>query len=89
MSSEDWKQKMIEIGTIKDEFTKLMCQFDNPEILTYLKVSMRKRRKKRLNDRKRRDQRLIEKQKAAEDRNKLHQEIDQWLNHKMEEVSRQ
>lgn len=87
MSSAEWKQKTIEIGLIKDEFTKIMCKFDNADVLKHLKVSIRNRKKKRLNDRKRRDQKSLAKQEEGEHRKKMHKEIDQWLNSKKEEVS--
>ncbi|KAL1489151.1 hypothetical protein ABEB36_014092 [Hypothenemus hampei] len=86
MSSSEWKTRTVEIGIIKDEFTKIMCKFDNAEVMKHLKVSIRTRKKKRLNDRKRREKKLLEKQEAVEARKKLHKEIDQWLNNKNEEV---
>lgn len=88
MSSADWKQKTIEIGAIKDEFTKIMCKFDNAEIMKYLKLSLKNRKKKRLNNRKRREYRATVKQEEMDERNRMHKEIDQWLNNKKEEVEK-
>lgn len=88
MSSTDWKQRTIEIGALKDEFTKIMCKFDNVEIMKYLKVSLKIRKKKRLNDRKRRECRAVVKQEEKEEGKKFHKEIDQWLNNKKEEVEK-
>lgn len=87
MSSAEWKHKAVEIGMVKDEFTKIMCKFDNPEVLKHLKVLIKNRKKKRLNDRKRRDRKILVKEEETANRIKLHKEIDDWLNSKKEEVS--
>ncbi|XP_066151645.1 programmed cell death protein 7 [Euwallacea fornicatus] len=88
MSSTEWKQKTVDIGMIKDEFTRIMCKFDNAEVLKHLKVCIKNRKKKRINDRKRRDRKILEKQEDMEKRKKLHKEIDHWLNSKKEEVEK-
>ncbi|XP_060522000.1 programmed cell death protein 7-like [Cylas formicarius] len=79
MSSIEWKQRTVEIGVLKDEFTKLMCKFDNPEVMRYLKTSVLTRKKKRQSHKKQKTLRRLQHTKELEDRNKLHKEIDHWL----------
>ncbi|XP_050295533.1 programmed cell death protein 7-like [Anthonomus grandis grandis] len=88
LSSNDWKQKTIEIAAIKDEFTKIMCKFDNADVFKHLKVSLRARKKKRANKRRTKDQTMSKKQEEIENKNKLHKEIDQWLYNKRHEVEK-
>ncbi|KAF7284594.1 programmed cell death protein 7 [Rhynchophorus ferrugineus] len=88
ISSAEWKEKTIEIGCVKDEFTKIMCKFDHPDLLKHLKISVKNRQKKRRNDRKKRDNRIAKKQDETEERKRLHKEIDQWLTNKKEEVEK-
>ncbi|KAJ8961955.1 hypothetical protein NQ314_005857 [Rhamnusium bicolor] len=88
MSSTNWKQRTIEIGVIKDQFTKLISRFENGETIFSLKRTVDKRKKKRLNAKKRRQfwrQKLIE---EDENRNKLHKGIDQWLRSMKEEAEK-
>lgn len=88
MSTNAWKQKTIEIGVLKDEFTKLMAKFENPEIVNHLKVSVGKRRKKRARQKQSKlfkRKQLIESQ---EKRAKLHKDIDQWLASMKEEAEK-
>ncbi|KAJ8952874.1 hypothetical protein NQ318_006490 [Aromia moschata] len=88
MSTTEWKQKTIEIGVIKDQFTKLISKFDNGEAIFTLKRAVDKRKKKRANQRKRKtfwQQKLKEK---YENRNKAHKSIDQWLMSMKEEAEK-
>lgn len=88
MSTTEWKQRTIEIGLIKDQFTKLMSRFENGEAIFALKRTMDKRKKKRLRVKKKNEfwkQKLNE---GYENRNKLHKSIDEWLRSMKEEAEK-
>ncbi|KAJ8917983.1 hypothetical protein NQ315_011436 [Exocentrus adspersus] len=88
MSSMEWKQKTIEIGTTKDQFTRLMSKFESGDAISALKRSLDKRKKKRLRERKRK---LFYKQELHdkyENRKKLHKSIDEWLRNMKEEADK-
>nr|XP_023017291.1 programmed cell death protein 7-like [Leptinotarsa decemlineata] len=86
--SEEWKQKTIEIGLIKDQFTKLISKFESGEAVFALKKAIDKRKKKRLNLKRKKEFRKQELQEKFQNREKLHKTIDQWLRTKMEEVDK-
>lgn len=88
MSSTDWKKKTMEIGTIKDEFSKLISQFENPDTMTLLRKAVEKRRKKRDTQKRRRRQHAANMVQMHEERKKAHKDIDQWLENMKEEVER-
>ncbi|XP_018565312.1 programmed cell death protein 7-like [Anoplophora glabripennis] len=88
MSTTEWKQKTVEIGVIKDQFTRLMSKFENNEAIFALKRAVDKRKKKRLREKKKKGfwkQKLSEK---YENRSKLHKSIDEWLRGMKEEVEK-
>ncbi|KAG5889362.1 hypothetical protein JTB14_009155 [Gonioctena quinquepunctata] len=86
--SEEWKQKTIEIGVIKDQFTKLMSKFESSEAIFALKKAIDKRKTKRLNLKKKKEFRKQELEEKFQNREKLHKNIDQWLRSKREEVEK-
>ncbi|XP_018324249.1 programmed cell death protein 7 [Agrilus planipennis] len=88
MSSSEWKKKTLEIGILKDHFSKFISQFENPEAIAFLKSRVHKRRKKRLNQKSRKVMERESDIQEAEERQKLHKKIDQWLESKKEEVER-
>lgn len=88
ISTAEWKEKTIEIGGIKDDFTKIMCIFQNAEVMKHLKISLKNRQKKRLNEKRKREFRIAKKDEETENRKKLHKEIYHWLSRKKEEVEK-
>ncbi|XP_044262039.1 U11/U12 small nuclear ribonucleoprotein 59 kDa protein-like [Tribolium madens] len=88
MSSNEWKQKTLDIGSLKDEFDKSILLFEDNTILKSLKSLVVKRAKKRLNQKKqkkfRQEQHKIKKEKQIE----IDKNIDRWLESKKEEVER-
>nr|CAI5863678.1 unnamed protein product [Callosobruchus analis] len=86
--STDWKQKTLEIGTMKDRFTKLMSKFENGEGIFALKKALDKRKKKRINNKKKKEFRKQQIEEKLLNRAKLHQAIDEWLVNKQEEVEK-
>lgn len=88
MSTSEWKQRTIEIGMLKDQFTRLMSKFENGEAIFALKRAVDKRKKKRLREKKKNEfwkQKLNEK---YENRSKLHKSIDEWLRGMKEEAEK-
>lgn len=88
MSTTEWKQRTIEIGILKDQFTRLMSRFENGEAIFALKRVVDKRKKKRLREKKKKDfwkQKLNEK---YDNRNKLHNSVDEWLRSMKEEAEK-
>ncbi|KAJ8981768.1 hypothetical protein NQ317_002362 [Molorchus minor] len=79
MSSTEWKQKTVEIGKLKDHFTRLMSKFEDGEAIFALKRAIDKRKHKRLNSRKRKTFQQQQIKEEYENRKKLHKDIDQWL----------
>lgn len=88
MSSSAWKQKTIEIGVLKDEFTKLMSRFDNIEIVNKLKIAVAKRKKKRVRQKQSKLFKRKQFSELAEKRAKSHKDIDQWLASMKEEAEK-
>ncbi|CAG9767386.1 unnamed protein product [Ceutorhynchus assimilis] len=88
MSEAEWKKKTLEITTLKTEFTKIMFKFNKADVMKYLNITIRTRRKRRLNDQKRRSKKILVKQENEEKRIKAHKDIDQWLANKKEEVEK-
>ncbi|CAG9817129.1 unnamed protein product [Phaedon cochleariae] len=86
MSSNDWKQKTIEIGVIKDQFTKLISKFESGESIFTLKKSIEKRKKKRLTLKKKKEFKKQQQEFKFHNRDKQHKIADQWLISKKEEV---
>lgn len=79
MSSSEWKRKTIEIGALKDEFSSIMANFDNSTIVKMLRKSVETRQKKRRRQKQRKIQHKENIQRLKEDREKMHNNIDQWL----------
>jgi len=88
MSSIDWKKKTMEIGLIKDEFSKLISKFENPDVMIQLRKTVEKRRKKRESQKRRRKQHTENMSQMHENRRKAHKEIDQWLENMKDGVER-
>lgn len=79
MESAIWKQKSVEIGQLKDEFTKLTAQFENDALVNELQRQVVKRRKKRKSQKRKRLFQQEVKELEIEKRLKLHKDIDNWL----------
>ncbi|KAF5272897.1 hypothetical protein FQA39_LY07663 [Lamprigera yunnana] len=88
MSSTEWTKKTMEIGLIKEQFSKNILQFENFENLKRIQKVIEKRRKKRAVQKRRKKFQSEETFKMHEDRRKVHKKIDQWLEHMKEEVER-
>ncbi|RZC42296.1 hypothetical protein BDFB_004793 [Asbolus verrucosus] len=88
MSSTEWKQKTLDIGSLKDEFDKLMLIFEDNPTLSSLKGMVKKRLKKRLNQKKRKKNRQEWLKNKREKQKELHKNIDRWLENKKEEAER-
>lgn len=88
MSSVEWKKHTVEIGSLKDELLAVMAQFENNDTMRQLKSVVSKRKKKRLNQKKRRvdvrENLLAEKQ----EQNRINEEIDLWLENMKDSVER-
>lgn len=88
ISSAEWKKHTVEIGVLKDELVSLLSQFENTETLKQLQYDVGKRKKKRLGQRKRK---LFLKEKVQQEKEELqrvHKEIDLWLEGMKESVER-
>lgn len=88
ISSADWKQKTIEIGVFKDQFTKIMTKYENPLTLSAVKRVIDTRRKKRCNQKKRKAFRRQLVESDIQNREKIHKSIDQWLQNQREELEK-
>lgn len=88
MSSADWKKNTLEIGVVKDNFSKMISQFENPDTMLQLRKTVELRRKKRLRQKRSRKQKTKNRQVQQETCRKAHKEIDQWLENMKEEVER-
>ncbi|GLV44316.1 hypothetical protein CBL_12388 [Carabus blaptoides fortunei] len=88
MSSAEWKQKTIEIGQQKDEFTALLSQFDDSSVLEQLRKTLNKRKKKRLSHKRKKVARREEYADMMKNRQLLHKSIDQWLENMQDNVER-
>ncbi|XP_028139067.1 programmed cell death protein 7 [Diabrotica virgifera virgifera] len=85
MPSTEWKQKTVEIGTIKDQFTRIISKFECGDAIFRLKKSIDKRKKKRANHKKKKEFRRQQMDEKFQAREKLHKSIDQWLANKKED----
>ncbi|CAG9858037.1 unnamed protein product [Phyllotreta striolata] len=85
ISSNDWKEKTVEIGQIKDQFTKIMSKFENGDAIFALKKTIDKRKKKRSNQKKNKEFKKRIEEEKIQIREKLHKSIDQWLTKKKED----
>lgn len=88
ISSADWKQKTIEIGVFKDQFTKIMTKYENPQTLASVKRVIETRKKKRSNQKKRKVFRRQQIESDIQNREKIHKSIDQWLQNQKEELDK-
>lgn len=88
ISSAEWKQKTIEIGVLKDQFTKIMTKYENPQTLAAVKRTIDMRKKKRCNQKKRRAFRRQNVETELQNRDKIHKSIDQWLQNQREDLEK-
>lgn len=88
MTTGEWKKKTVEIGTLKDELTALMSQFENVEALKLLQRKINNRRKKRVNQKKQKKHLQEMKKLENEERKGNDKEIDQWLENMKESVEK-
>lgn len=88
MTSIEWKQKTTEIGIIKEEFSKLFCQFENPIVVTNLRKAVENRRKKRLGQKRRKKENAVNKAILKTEKKEAEKKIDEWLERMKDEVER-
>lgn len=88
MSSSEWKRKSVEIGALKDEFSSIMGNFDNSAVVKMLRKTVDMRKKKRIRQKQRKMANREEIQRLREDREKMHNSIDQWLLNMKDNVER-
>lgn len=88
MSSADWRKNTLEIGSVKNEFSRLFSQFENPSTITHLRKAVENRRKNRECQKRRRKQHREYVNEIHEERKKANKKIDQWLENMKEEVER-
>ena len=88
LSSAEWKRKTIEIGHLKDELSSLMSTFENTSSFDSLKRNLTKRKKKREMQCRRREERRKKLMREKEEREKLHKDIDRWLEDMKDAVER-
>lgn len=88
ISSAEWKQKTIEVGVLKDQFTKIMTKYENPQTLAVVKRTIDTRRKKRSNQKKRKAFRRQQVEVEFQNRDKIHKSIDQWLQNQREDLEK-
>lgn len=89
ISTFEWKQKTIEIGQQKDEFSALLSQFDDSSVLEQLHKAVRKRKHKRSLIRQRKINRNNRKRVESNKKKQLiNKNIDQWLEKMKEDVDK-
>lgn len=88
ISSTEWKQKTIEIGVLKDQFTKIMTKYENKQTIASVKRTINIRRKKRCNQNKRKAFRRQKMEAEFQNREKIHKSIDQWLQNEREDLEK-
>ncbi|XP_065170821.1 uncharacterized protein [Atheta coriaria] len=88
MSTDEWKRHTSVIGSLKDELTVLMAQYQNPETLKTLKYELAQRAKKRATQKRRRYENQLQMAKKKEENLAQHKKIDSWLVAKKEEAER-
>lgn len=88
MSSAEWKRKTVEIGTLKDELSSLMSNFDNSATIKMLRKAVEMRKKKRKQQKQRKIEHREHLKKQQEEKNKIHTNIDQWLLNMKDAVDR-
>ncbi|XP_056632960.1 programmed cell death protein 7-like [Diorhabda sublineata] len=86
--STEWKHKTVEIGNIKDQFTKVISKFENGDAIFALKKTIEKRKKKRINQKKNKEFRKQQLEEEFQLREKMNKSIDQWLASKKEDDER-
>lgn len=84
ISSIEWKQKTVEIGVLKDHFTKIMTKYENAPTMTVVKRTIDKRKKKRCNQKKRKFFQKQQVEGELQNRDKIHKSMDQWLHNRRE-----
>ncbi|CAH0551791.1 unnamed protein product [Brassicogethes aeneus] len=88
MGNDEWLIKIKQIEEMKKDYVSLVTTLNNPKTISNLKKLIEKRKKKRLNlKHKKQRNRLTEKVKL-EQRQRMHKEIDLWLNSMREEANR-
>lgn len=88
ISSTEWKEKTIEIGQQKDEFTALLSQFDDSSILDQLRKTLNKRKRKRISQKRKKQARKEELADTLKNRQLVHKAIDQWLENMKADVEK-
>ncbi|KAF5300135.1 hypothetical protein FQR65_LT09226 [Abscondita terminalis] len=88
MSTTDWKKKTMEIGIIKEQFSKHILQFENSDTVNKIQRVIEHRRKKRRCQKKRKKLHSDLLSKIRNDNQRAHKDIDQWLENMKEEVER-
>ncbi|KAL3277174.1 hypothetical protein HHI36_012525 [Cryptolaemus montrouzieri] len=85
LSSAEWKKKTIKIGHLKENFAKVINNLSNPESIAALQKSIHQRKKKRMNEKKKKILRQTHLKKEIEERRNIDKQIDRWLEVKKEE----
>lgn len=88
ISSVEWKQKTVEIGVFKDQFTKIMTKYENPQTMAIVKRTIGTRKRKRFNQKKRKAFRRQQLEAEFHNRDKIHKSIDQWLQNQREDLEK-
>lgn len=79
ITSIEWKKYTVEIGSLKDELLSLLSHFDNSNTLNRLQYNIKKRKKKRLNESKRKLSIKENIKKEHEESKRVNEAIDSWL----------
>lgn len=88
ISSAEWKEKTVEIGQQKDEFTSLLSQFEDPSVLDQLRKAINKRKRKRISQKRKKIARKEEHEETLKNRRAQHDVIDNWLEKMKEDAEK-
>lgn len=88
LTASEWEHKFAEINCLQNEYTALMSNIDDPDILQLLRKSVHNRKKKRQRQKRQKEERKSAATLERNEREKLHKDIDQWLLNMKEAVER-
>lgn len=87
-NASDWQMEFKDVNKKRANLQEMLMQLSDPAILKMLQISLAKRKKKRKYQKRQRENwKLIKIEKQAE-RQKLHKEIDTWIENMQESVER-
>lgn len=78
-SSEQWKKKTLEIGSLKNDLSAQMLHFESADKIMVLKKLLLKRKKKRMRYKQRKARKRELQLKIHQQREHMHRTIDHWL----------